>query len=257
MHGRMSTRWACFFAIVMMAVGMMSSGAARAQQLLADLSSHHVAINTSFVGTKVIIFGAIEGKGDVVVAVFGPKEQIAVRRKSRVLGMWMNTESVLFDGVPNFYAVSASRPLEEIAGTALLASEQIGADYLRFDLIDGGDSLSDQEKRDFETAIVRRKQARGVYSEEVGDISVMLGRLFRTEIEFPANLPTGRYTAVVYLIRDGSLVQAQTTPLVVEKVGFDAFVFDAAQHQSWLYGVAAIFIAIGSGWLAASIFRNI
>ena len=154
---------------------------ARAQQLLADLSSHHVAISTSFVGTKVILFGAIEGEGDVVVAVFGPKETVAVRRKSRVLGMWMNTDSVLFDGVPNFYAVASSRPLEEIAGAALLASEQIGADNLRFDLIEGGEALSDQEKRDFETAIVRRKQAMGVYNEEIGDISVMLGRLFRTE----------------------------------------------------------------------------
>ena len=62
---------------------------------------------------------------------------------------------------------------------------------------------------------------------------------------------------MVYLIRDGSLVQAQTTPLVVEKVGFDAFVFESAQQRSLLYGVAAIIIAIGSGWLAASIFRNI
>jgi hypothetical protein len=45
--------------------------AARAQ-LVADLSEHLIAITTGFVGTDVLLFGAIEETGDVVVVVRGP-----------------------------------------------------------------------------------------------------------------------------------------------------------------------------------------
>ena len=34
---------------------------ARAQQVVADLSRHLVAITTGFVGTDVLLFGAVEG----------------------------------------------------------------------------------------------------------------------------------------------------------------------------------------------------
>ena len=44
---------------------------ARAQELVADLSDHLIAIDSEFTGTDLLVFGAIEGDGDVVVAALG------------------------------------------------------------------------------------------------------------------------------------------------------------------------------------------
>ena len=61
---------------------------ARANSLVADLSRHLVAITTGFVGTDVLLFGATDDAGDVVVIVPGPDRSVVVHRKSRVLGVW-------------------------------------------------------------------------------------------------------------------------------------------------------------------------
>ena len=94
---------------------------ARGESLVADLTSHLIAITTGFTGASVVLFGATDGPADVVVAVRGPDRQIMVRRKSRVAGIWVNTEELIFANVPSFYAMAASRPLKEIISPATAA----------------------------------------------------------------------------------------------------------------------------------------
>ena len=55
--------------LAVLVAGSAAIGAAWAQSLVADLSDHLIAITTGFVGTDVLLFGAIDGPGDVVVVV--------------------------------------------------------------------------------------------------------------------------------------------------------------------------------------------
>jgi hypothetical protein len=52
------------------------------------------------------------------------------------------------------------------------------------------------------------------------------------------------------------MVSAQTTPLIVSKVGLQAEVFDLAQNEGALYGVIAILIALMAGWLGNVAFKR-
>ena len=49
-----------------------------ADPLVVDLSNHLVAITTGFTGTKVLLFGAVEDEGDVIVTVRGPDQDMVV-----------------------------------------------------------------------------------------------------------------------------------------------------------------------------------
>jgi len=170
---------------------------------------------------------------------------------------WQFWRSVLFDNAPNFYAFATSRPLDEIARPEVLARQQIGADHLRLRPAANSDKLLPQDEATFRSALVRRKQVQGLYASAPGQVTVIAGQLFRTQVHFPATLATGPYTAVVYLIRGGRIVHAQTTPLLVEKVGIGAEVYTFAHRQSAIYGLAAILIAVAAGWLAAAVFRKV
>ncbi|MEJ2563136.1 MAG: TIGR02186 family protein [Anaerolineales bacterium] len=55
----------------------------RAVPLIADLSNHLVAITTGFSGTELLLFGAVEQEGDVVIVVKGPPADLAVYRLRR------------------------------------------------------------------------------------------------------------------------------------------------------------------------------
>ena len=70
----------------------MHGAPARAEGVVADLSSHLIAITTGFTGASVVLFGATDGRGDVIVVVRGPEREMTVWRKSRVAGIWVNAE---------------------------------------------------------------------------------------------------------------------------------------------------------------------
>ena len=236
--------------------GLWASAARAAEPLVADLSRHLVAITTGFAGTDVLLFGAVEDAsrgGDVVVVVRGPNHGEIVRRKARNAGIWINSGLAEVRDAPSFYRVAASKPLAEIAPQAVLERHQIGLEALDLDIHPRDESADSPQYRD---ALIRLKQRQGLYGDGVQDIGFLGNRLFRTEMHFPANVPVGTYLVEVYLMVDGEVASAQTTPLVVSKIGLGADVFDFAHQQAAAYGIIAILLAAGAGWAAAAIFRK-
>jgi uncharacterized protein (TIGR02186 family) len=245
---------ALLFAVLV--AGVAASRSAWAQSLVADLSNHLIAINTGFIGTEVVLFGATDGPGDVAVVVQGPPTEVMVRRKARIAGIWINAASMEFQQVPSFYSVATNRPLEQIIGDAVLARHEIGLGHLGLAPLSQG-RASPERIREFREALIRNKQEEGLYGKSLGQVAFLGDRLFRTNVYFPANVPTGAYTVSVFLIRDGDVVSAQTTPLTVSKVGFSAEIFEFAMRQSTFYGISAIIFAVAAGWLAGAIFRKV
>ena len=240
---------------VVLAAALPPGDAPRAQSLVADLSHHLIAITTAFVGTQVVAFGVAKGGGDIVVTVQGPREEVIVRRKSRVAGIWVNREGMAFRRVPAYYAVASTGPLERIARPDVLAQLEIGTEYLDLEPIDAsGFEISEIEA--FRDALVRRKQEQGLYSRKPAPINFVGDQLFRTTLVFPANVPPGIYQVQVFELQDGFAADAQRSTLVVSKVGLEADIYDFAQQRAPLYGLTAIVLAIVSGWLASVIFRR-
>lgn len=231
------------------------SAAALAQApLVADLSKHLVAITTGFTGTEALLFGATDGPGDVVVVVRGPEREEIVRRKDRTGPIWMNRDSMAFAGVPTFYHIAATRPLADIAAEGDFARHQIGLEHLRLTPVEADRSV--ELAKDFRAALIRIKQSQGLYGGEIGEVSILGNQLFRTEVRFPANVPVGAYIVEVFLFRQGQVVSAQTTPLVVGKTGVGADIYDFAHEQAALYGMIAVLLAALVGWAAAAAFRK-
>ncbi|MBB4286748.1 TIGR02186 family protein [Roseospira goensis] len=238
-----------------LAVVMGARAQQQVQPLVADLSKHLVAITTAFSGTDVLLFGATDGPGDVVLVVRGPRTTKVVRKKARLAGViWANRDSVTYDNVPAFYQVFASRPLEEIAPKSVLSRHQIGTENLVFTKVD--QSVTDSFVPGFRAALVRLNQKQQLYGEGVLPVTQLANRLFRAELHFPANVPTGSYSVEVYLIRQGDVVSAEITPLVISKIGLGAEIFDFAHQQAPLYGLAAILVAVITGWAAAIMLRR-
>jgi len=233
---------------------MVPAGAPKASTLVADLSRHLVAISTGFAGTDVLLFGATEGKGDVVVIVRGPDRPVVVHRKSRVLGVWVNTAKMTFDRAPSFYAIASSRPLAEIAPSTVLAREEMGLDKLRLELTRA--KASANVAREWRAGLIRNHEAQDLYSAEVGRVTFLGNRLFQARFKLPANVHTGTYQAKVFHLQEGRVVSAQTIPLQVSKVGLEADIYDFAYQHSALYGMIAILVALMAGWAAHLAFRK-
>lgn len=242
---------------------------AKAEELVTDLSQHLIAVKSTFTGTKLLLFGAVEAESpeiralerDVIIVIRGPRQAMTSRRKAKVAGIWMNYDSRTYASVPGYYAILSTRALEAIASREVLERHQIGMEYLRLrpEHEDGGtDGADDNKELDeaFRQSVLRLMQGEDLYSEVAGGVTFLGHTLFRAEVDIPANVPVGNYTADVYLIRDGSVIHAQATPLYINKIGFERFVFNLAHRQPLVYGVVSVVLALVAGWAAAAIFRK-
>ncbi len=235
----------------------LTDSTAQAQErehLIVDLSAHKVEITAGFSGAELLLFGATGGKGDVVVVVRGPTESTIVRRKDKKGGIWVNGANMLFDNVPGFFAIAATRRLDHFLPIQLAKDREIGTDFLT--LVPHDSNIDAGITRDFREALIRTKTNAGLYAKDVGKVSFLGNLLFRADIKFPANVPVGNYSVDAFLIREGKLVDMKNTPLIVKKIGVEAGIFDFAKHHSLAYGIFAVFIAAFAGWVAGVIFKK-
>jgi len=219
-----------------------------ARPLVADLSQYRVEIDSSFNGTRLLLFGARNDIGDIVVVVRGPERSFVVRKKDRIAGIWVNRAEQSFGHVPTYYALASSKPFAAMRDTALFAPLRIGLK----ETVDAGSMHAD-----FADALIHWEQSQHLYSDTVQKVSFMGESLFKLVIYFPDNIPRGDYSADIYLFNDGQLTSVQSIPIHVEKTGFDAFVYDFAHAHSVLYGLFAVLLALGIGWSAHSLMKRI
>ncbi len=229
--------------------------AAQAQSggLEVDLSDRVIEITTGFAGSSDLIFGATDVAGDVVLVVSGPPRDMEVRRRERRFGIWVNGPPVIFRQVPSFYAVLSSRPLTKIFPAGTPDGEEIGID--RIPLSPEDRSLSSADADLYRAALRRLKREEGLYTEQAS-VRFVGGHLFRTTLHYPAIVPVGEFSATVYLVRDGKVIDVKPTALTVRKVGVGAELYFFARHRAVVYGALSILAAAVAGWLASIVFRR-
>lgn len=235
--------------------GVASPWPASAKGIVADVDDHLVEITTDFSGQDILVFGAIDAPGDVVLVMRGSAGQVQVHRKGRFAGIWVNAETIAFDNVPSLYGVASSRPLFEILTPEMLDRYQLGVGRVRFEAIEDVPGTGP-----FRAALVQQKKRQGLYADRVGRVTFIGATLFRANLHLPSNVPTGTFLIDVYLVRDGRIVDAQNMPLVISKVGFGADLYKYAHApsiaQRFAYGVTAVLVSLLTGWLAHLAFRK-
>ncbi|MDZ4841369.1 MAG: TIGR02186 family protein [Hyphomicrobium aestuarii] len=230
-----------------------------AEAIEIDVSTRNVAITSTFSGTEIVVFGSVDnsrqqiaGSGfyDIVVVVDGASTPAIVREKKRVYGIWVNADRMRFDSLPLYRAVASSRPLEEIADPAVLATNRITLDhYMRT-------PGTITRRATFGAAATRLKQRDGLYvSKDYG--AAFLGRsLFRAGVKLPANIPVGPLEVRVLLIKDGEVLASRVATVRLVREGLERLIYDFAYEQPFWYGILAVAIALGAGLIGSAVFQR-
>ena len=233
--------------------------AATAEELTIAVSSQAIEITSNFTGANITVFGVagkmdVQREYDVVVTLRGPPQNLAVRRKDRVLGIWINRASETVLAAPGFYALQSSAALWRTTDLKTRADYLLGTRHLGF--IRRGDTVvSDRSAHEFRRAFLRLKEEEGLYSETI-DVSFIDDAIFRTTISLPGNVPVGRYIATAYLFADGDLLATAQETLGVTRVGAERLMFDFSRRQSLIYGFGAVALALFVGWIGGVLFRR-
>ncbi len=221
-----------------------------------DLSDRKVEIRYQFNGAELVLFGAVKDSDlpdsnapyDVVVLVMGPRQHVTVRRKAKTAGIWINRDAVKFHDIPGYYVISATRPLGDIARAKQMTLAGVGFDALVFKADDP--TIEAIELSNFRAGFLRRRLNEQLFQLNPTGVEIVGEGLFRTNISLPANTPIGEFTIEAIVFQGGEPVAKSNLVLDVDKAGFERAVYDYANNWPFFYGLTAVFIAFGAGWLA-------
>jgi uncharacterized protein (TIGR02186 family) len=238
---------------------------ARAERLIASLSSHRVQITSIFNGVELVLFGTMEpepestprkGAYDIIATVTGPRQTLVTRRKARVFGIWMNVESRTFVDVPSYLSVLSTRPFNDFTDEQTQRRLQVGLSHTLLTQQIGPDLADVVVDDEFRQAFLRIKEQRKLYSETTNGVTFLTPTLFRGAIEVPAEAPVGTYDVDVKLFADGAMIARTNSAFDIVKVGFERFIAGSAADHGLLYGLATAAMAIMTGWFASVVFRR-
>lgn len=236
--------------------------APKGEWLVSGLSVDSVGITASFNGSDILIYGAVARESpvppgpplEIIVTVEGPSEAVTIRKKQRVLGIWVNRQSVVAAAAPGFYAVVTSGPMDEILlpeeDTRFRISIPLAMRAL-------GEVQDVEDTIPFTEALIRLRMADGRYRLDEGSVPVLEQTLFRADVALPAQLVEGDYKARVFLLRDGRVIDTQRSAIAVHKVGLERWLFRLAMDQPFRYGVLSLILAAAAGWGASAAFTFI
>jgi len=234
-------------------------GPAAAEELVSALSDEEIEIRSDFVGSRIVVFGAITKQGgisqdpnyEVAVVIEGPRSDVIARKKDRRLGIWLNSESRRFYNVPSYYSVHLSENYSAAASERQLQQFRLGLHNLNFYR-----SVYNSKDIAFADALIELRREQGMFAELPDAVGFLAPNVFRTTFHLPSVIPVGTYRVSVYLFRDEVLVGAQVQNLKIAKGGFSDQIAKFADSQGLAYGLAVLVIAIATGWLAGVIFRR-
>ena len=226
-------------------------------------STNEIAITSDFRGADLTVFGALTnadelflaiGQYDVIVTLEGPRDYATVRRKERVLGIWMNTDSMTFEQVPESYSLASTREIDAIDEAPSLNSIGVGINHLA--LTPTGYLGNAVNLSEFREAYRRLKLSSGLYQRDTSGVRFVSSSLFRASLRLPANIPDGVHTVRAYLFKGGELIFDRELPLRVVKTGIEQAITDAARNRPITYGFLCVLIAVITGWGASLVFRK-
>ncbi|GGD99029.1 hypothetical protein GCM10011515_18590 [Tsuneonella deserti] len=247
-------------ALALVLLGVLTG--ARDPILVPEVSQHEVRVRQGFTGTELLLFGAILDPAgsraaqdyDVVVVLKGPSQPIRLREKARVGGMWINAASTDFRSAPSFFAVAASRPVPKIVDERTAAIYEFGTDFIQ---LSPTGEINPVEQARFTSGLVDLKRRQGLYQEDMSGVKISGQVLYQARINLPSSVQTGTYTAETFAVARGRVVASAIAEVEVRKVGFERFVEVFAQQQSFFYGLLAVSLSIGMGWIAGRLFALI
>lgn len=243
-------------------IALVMLSAQRDPILVPEVSQHEVQVRQGFTGTELLLFGAILDPAgrragqdyDIVVVLKGPTSPVEVREKERVAGIWINADSTAFRSAPSFFAVSSSAPIDRIVDERTAAIYEFG---MRFIQLSPTGMIDVDQQQKFAAGLVDLRTRQGLYKEDMAGVQISEQVLYQARIDLPSNVQTGTYTAETFAVTRGRVIASAIAEVEVRKVGFERLIEVFSQEQSLLYGLLAVFMSVGMGWMAGRLFAFI
>jgi uncharacterized protein (TIGR02186 family) len=213
----------------------------------------HVDITTNFAGADVKAYGVIDGPGDLIIKVTGPRQDVTLTREIQWGPLWIGGGKVDVAQAPSLLYLYATKPIASLLSPAEQDKYQLRLEEVRI-LIEP--RLSAKSTDAWRRAFFRLKEKEGRYLEDDHAINVIRDRLVVSDIMIPGDAQTGRYEIETLVVKAGAVVAQDVSHFEVRQTGVERWMWNAARHNAWLFGVVCTLAAMVLGFTLNAVFHR-
>lgn len=228
--------------LLMLAFTALSAQVHADSGLVTELGEANVDITARFTGEKMLIFGAVSRRGDVIVKVVSPVQTVDLAHKEKFGPFWLTAGKVRVENTPGLYYVLSDKPVARLLSRA--ERQRYGldlADALRDAKVTGNPAAG------WQGAFIRLKQKQDNYLQDGQAVKLVRNQLFSTSMQLPAKLPLGKYRLEIYRVRGGTVRGHQQRTFEVREVKVEHWVSRAAYSHPWTFGIVFTLMALAIG----------
>jgi uncharacterized protein (TIGR02186 family) len=218
--------------------------------IISGISTNEINIDTDFRGADILLFGAKDDFGNIVIAVRGPKKNFLITRKEKSFGVWHNGKRVKIKDSYSYYSLFSNLRDSRVSED-LMSELELGEKNISFNT---SSDVDEKDKNDFQLQLIDSFEKNKLYLNSFNGVDFLDETLFKVVLKFPKNIARGVYNVEIYLLNDNNLTSFQTIPIYVNQVGISAKILDFAYNQAFLYGLLSITLALLVGWVANYLF---
>jgi uncharacterized protein (TIGR02186 family) len=254
------TRWAYSFGIgVFILAFFIPAVYSQSSPIGIDvIQPKNIRIGSFFSGETVSVRAVVPPGEKIALRLVGPTEDLALMKKGRVGGLWMNVQQVNFIHLPKVYLLWTSEPLSAMQTGE--APKTLKLDYPSF--LSGTLPGKDQKEGSLLIKeLIKLKEADNLYHIYEGAIrikSLEKGTWDQADalLTLPPKIYPGTYTLELIAFKEGKGTLLHSSTIDVKLVGFPALVSKVAHQKGLIYGILAVIIATFSGLLIGIIFSS-
>lgn len=213
--------------------------------IVVEPATNHVDITTDFAGADVKTYGVIDGPGDLIIKITGPRQDVTLSREIKWGPLWIGGREVNVAGAPSLLYLYATKPIASILPPAEQDKYQLRLEGVRI-LIEP--QLFENAADAWRQAFFRLKEKEGRYLEDDHAIKVIRNRLVVSDIVLPGDTEIGTYEIETLLIKSGKLVGHDVSHFDVRQIGIERSVWNAAHKNPWLFGIVCTLAAMVLGF---------
>jgi hypothetical protein len=233
--------------------------ASNALSITSEVSPDHIAVNSLYHGSKIVVTGKAAVDEDIIIKFSSPAKQAHYRKKGKAGGLlWMNVGELEFNPVSDVYIVYATQDIPGILSVEQQDEYALGYDAFRR-ILEVTPVSNEEEKEMWVREFIKFKEMNrtyGVITDKIETRTENETKTYSLTIDWPYQATPQDYTVSVYGVKNNTVQDRAETTLKVEKVGALDFVSNMAFNRAPFYGIVSILIAIAAGFIVSVIFKG-
>ncbi len=147
---------------------LLGSNSSIAEEFAIEIAEHHIDVTVGFTGSSIVLFGDRRDiDADIAIVVEGPRKDITMWKKAKVMGTWINRYYMTLENMPVYYSYASTidNNIEDDNIDLIMRYNGIGHKAL-FTSVDIKKSGAINHLEEFQDAFLRKKIAKGLYFEK-------------------------------------------------------------------------------------------